>query len=227
MSRPSEHLTSEIAQELQHASGEQRRRIRRIEIVEVILLALVAVATAWSGYQAARWDGREALLYQTSSRLRNEADAANTTGGQQRLLDTSTFNTWILVRELGEKRVADLYVRRFSPEYMVAFHAWLETDPFSNPDAPAGPIFMPEYDNAQLERAHALNEQAEVAFENATHSREISDDYVRLTVLFATVLFLIAVAQRFTTHGVRIATTAIACVLMLVAVVGIAGLPRL
>jgi hypothetical protein len=49
----------------------------------VVLLATVAVATAWSGYQAARWDGHEALLYQTSTQLRSEAGAANTTGGRR------------------------------------------------------------------------------------------------------------------------------------------------
>ena len=46
------------------------------EILAVIALAVVAIATAWSGYHAARWDGRQAFLYGTSSRLRIEADEA-------------------------------------------------------------------------------------------------------------------------------------------------------
>ena len=29
------------------------------EIIEVIVLALVAIATAWSGYQAAEWNGQQ------------------------------------------------------------------------------------------------------------------------------------------------------------------------
>jgi hypothetical protein len=62
---PSEHLTAEVADELRHAADERKERRWRaelVEIAEVILLATVAVATAWSGYQAARWDGRESLL---------------------------------------------------------------------------------------------------------------------------------------------------------------------
>ena len=51
-----------------------------------------------------------------------------------------------------------LYERRFSPEYKVAFDAWLATDPFSNPEAPPGPSFMPEYVNPQLERGAEMNE---------------------------------------------------------------------
>jgi hypothetical protein len=40
-----------------------------------------------SGYQAARWDGRQALLYGRSSTIRIQADVKLTLGGQQRLLD--------------------------------------------------------------------------------------------------------------------------------------------
>jgi hypothetical protein len=226
----SEYLAAEVAEEFRRAGeerNERRRRTELVELIEVVLLATVAVATAWSGYQAAKWDGHEALLYQTSAHLRSEAGAANTTGGQRRLLDTSTFNTWIVTQETGDRKLADLYVRRFSPEYRVAFDAWLKTHPFGNPSAPPGPIFMPQYHNAELERSDRLNDAADVAFENATHSRNISDQYVRQTVLFATVLFLVAIAQRFTSHRVRLAAAALAGVLMLAAVVGVVGLPRL
>lgn len=57
----------EIAHELSRAesTGRQKRPWdETLEIVEAIFLALVAIATAWSGYQAARWDGRQALLYE-------------------------------------------------------------------------------------------------------------------------------------------------------------------
>jgi hypothetical protein len=230
MTNVPEHVGREVSHELQERTAtpeERRRRTELVEIVEVILLATVAVATAWSGYQAARWDGRESLLYQTASRLRSQSSIAYTTGGQQRLLDTSTFNTWIQAHVAGEDELADLYVRRFSPEYRVAFDAWLRTHPFTDADAPPGPIFMPEYHNPQLERATRLEEQANAAFEHGTQARETSDDYVRQTVLFATVLFLVAIEQRFATRGVRVAAAALAGTLMLVALFGLIGLPRL
>ena len=46
-----------------------------IEVVEVVVLALVAIATAWSGYQAAKWDGQQSVLYGTVSTDRFEANA--------------------------------------------------------------------------------------------------------------------------------------------------------
>jgi hypothetical protein len=117
------------------------------EIVEVVILA-IGIATAWSGYQAARWDGRQAFLYHEATRIRVEAGLAATLGGQQRLLDVTTFNTWIEARFEGRTELMALYERRFSPEYKVAFDAWLVTDPFSNTEAPPGPSFMPEYQPA-------------------------------------------------------------------------------
>jgi len=38
-------------------------RFQAIEIIEAVILALVAVATAWSGYQAAQWAGKRAEQY--------------------------------------------------------------------------------------------------------------------------------------------------------------------
>lgn len=61
---------------------EHRRRREVSELIEVVILAIVAVATAWSVYQAARWEGRQAFLYSESTRLRIEADESVTLGGQ-------------------------------------------------------------------------------------------------------------------------------------------------
>ena len=205
--------------------GANRRELG--EIVEVVILAVVAIATAWSGYQAARWDGRNAFLYGASTELWVRADEAATLGGQQRLVDISTFNTWIEERAQGQDEIADLYVERFSPEFRVAFDAWLATRPFSNPDAPPGPSFMPEYHNEQVERAAELHDRAAETFRSGTEARETEDDYIRLTVLFATVLFLIAVSQRFTYKRVRMAAVSLAAVLMTIALVGVIALPRL
>ena len=53
-------------------------RFEAIEIIEAVILALVAVATAWSGYQAAQWAGSRAEQYATASRLRVTAEGLAT-----------------------------------------------------------------------------------------------------------------------------------------------------
>jgi hypothetical protein len=226
-----EDMNVETAYTMSELGGDEKdmgRRHREIaEIAEVIILAIVAVATAWSGYQAARWDGRQAFLYGESGRIRIEASEAATLGGQQRIQDVATFNTWIVAQAQGQDRIADLYVDRFSPEYRVAFNAWLATMPFSNPEAPPGPSFMPEYHNAQTEHAKELNAEATRTFDEGTGARENADRYVRQTVLFATVLFLVAISQRFTYRVVRQTATGLAAAVMVFALLGLITLPRI
>ena len=65
------------------------------------------------------------------------------------------------------------------------------------------------------------------ASSEAPRARETADRYVRLTVLFATVLFLVAISQRFTYRAVRLAATSLAGALMIFALVGVITLPRL
>jgi hypothetical protein len=198
-----------------------------VEILEAVLLGVVAVATAWSAYHAAKWDGHEAELYAQASTLRIEANELVTLGGQQRLLDVSTFNTWIQAKNEGRDELAELYVRRFSNEFKVAFDAWLKTDPFSNPTAPPGPSFMPEYRNPQILQGAATNHEASRVFDEGTVARKQSEEYTGTTVVLATVLFLVALAPRFQSRRVRFALLLLTGGLAVYALVTILGFPRL
>lgn len=185
-----------------------------VEIVEGLLLAFVAVSTAWSGYQSALSSSRSAAAYGLSTKLRLESTAAQTTAGQQMLYDASTFNAWLGAEQAGNADLAALLLRRFRPEYRVAFDSWLRTDPLHNPDAPAGPMFMPEYRNAMSDRAAALDRQSTAALDAGTHARDVADDYVRVTVLLAVVLFLTALSQRFRIQNVRVGIISVALLVL-------------
>jgi hypothetical protein len=226
-----EAVNAEIAHkpgESHHAAApESSLRSELLEIAEAVVLALVALATAWSGYQAARWNGHQAYLYGTSTRLRVEAVVAATEGGQKRLLDVMTFNTWIEAKEAKDEKLAALYVHRFSPEYKVAFDAWLKTEPFTNQNAPAGPLWMPEYHNALIEKSAQTTKEATDAFAEGTEARMTAENYVRATVLLATVLFLVALAQRSKVRKVRLGIFLVAATLMVYSLVTVATYPRL
>jgi hypothetical protein len=227
-----EDLNAEIAGTLAEtaegtASPTRSRRNTVVELLEAAFLAVVAVATAWSGYQAAKWDGHSAELYAEASTIRVRADQLLTLGGQQRLLDVTTFNTWIDAETQGNDKLAALYVRRFSPEYKVAFDAWLQLDPFKNDDAPPGPGFMPEYVNHDLERGQELNAEAKGIFEEGTHAQTRAHDYVFTTVVLATVLFLLALSQRFGMSSARVGVLVVAGGLMVYGLITIIAFPRL
>lgn len=203
------------------------RWVRRLEIVEAVALALVAIATAFRGYQGAQWGGEQARLYGLASTTRFQADAASTLGGQQLAADASFFTAWLQARGAGNNELASMMEARFSPAYASAFRDWLATDPFTNPDAPAGPGAMPGFASPEMVEAGELNDRAAAYFASGTEARENANRYVRQTVLFASVLFLIAIAQRFRTRGVRIAVSALALGMLVFTLYGVVVLPRI
>jgi hypothetical protein len=222
--------------ELSHKLGERdekeesRRRQRwetLAEIIEVLVLAVVAVATAWTGFQASRWDGRQSYLYGHASSLRFQADAASTYGGQELAADAGIFTAWLEAHAANNVALESQFARRFTPDYAVAFDAWLKTDPFTNPKAPAGPGQMPEYKNPYFEQATKLNNEASSAFDEGTAARETSDKYVRDTVLFASVLFLVALAQRLKLREARFGLNGVAFGLLVFVLVSLLSLPRI
>ena len=223
----SEGLTVEVAHKMSEHRPHESAREQFLEIAEALMLSVVAVVTAWCGYQAAKWDGRQAYLYGTSGRLGVQAASLATEGGQQRLLDVVTFNTWIRLQETRDLKVARLYEERFSPDYKIAFDAWLKTDPFNNPKAPAGPSRMPEYRNSLLEQAAQISRQSTDTFAEGARAREIAEVYVQRSVMLATVLFLTALAQRFKIRRVRIALLLVAAALLAYQLVDLGMHPRL
>lgn len=217
----------EIAQHLsEHKESAQSLGHEILEIAEAVVLAVVAIATAWSGYQAALWTGHQAELYGQASKLRVEAEATATYANQERLYNASTVVEWLKAEAHGDKAMANLFERRFLPEFRPAFESWKKTDPLKNPNAPAGPQLMAEYRSAKTEEAAKLNDQATQRFDEGTRDRQYSDDYVRVTVTLATVLLLIAISQRFKTRGVRLGLLAAAVILMSTSVYHILVLPR-
>ena len=128
---------------------------------------------------------------------------------------------------VNDTKLMTQYERRFTPDYAVAFNAWLKTGPFTNPKAPAGPGAMPQYDNPYFDKATKLNNQASATFDQGTSARDTADKYVRDTVLFASVLFLVALAQRLKVRGARIALNVVAFGLLVYVLTSVLTLPRL
>jgi uncharacterized membrane protein len=211
----------------EHVTPHRRSRIHQIvEVVEAILLALVAITTAWSGYQSARWDSVQSELYGRSSRLRVEGQALEVEANQAKMYDSATVVEWLKAEAHGESKLADFFERRLLPEFQPAFQAWKKTDPLHNPNAVAGPALMPGYRDQRAEEAAKKNQTATELFDRGTEARERADEYVRVTVFLATVLLLIAIAQRFHSHRIRVVLATIALLMLSIPVWRLLTLPR-
>ena len=65
------------------------------EIIATVILAVATVATAWSGYQSARWGGEQSTKFSQAGALRTESTRASTKAGQLAQIDVSLFTNWI------------------------------------------------------------------------------------------------------------------------------------
>ena len=198
-----------------------------VEVIEALVLALVAITTAWSGYQSARWDSVQSELYGRSTRLRVESEGLVTEANQVKLYDAATVVEWLKAEAQGDTKLAELFERRLFPEIRPAFESWKNTDPLRNPNAPAGPTLMPEYRDVGAETAAGKSKEANDLFERGTRARETADEYVRATVFLATVLLLTAISQRFRSHSIRFLLIAVAILMLFVPVWRLITLPRL
>ncbi len=212
-----------------HEAGREartQRRDRTLSIAEAVLLSVVALTAAWSGYAAAKWNTEASVHLAEASALRAKANRAGLEAMELRNFDSSTFEAWFAAFTAGNQQAIAIAERRFRPEFRVAFDAWMATNPDTNPAAPPGPTFMPEYEQPLLAEATELDSQAEAAFSTGTKAGQTSDKYVRTTVFLASVLFLVGISTHFPLHNVRFGLIGLAAVLLVVAFIQLAQLPR-
>jgi len=203
------------------------RHSRIVQIGEAVLLALVTITAAWAGYSAAKWGTASRIDIAQSSTLRNLATRDDLTAISLRNFDASTFNAWFIAFTLNSPQKEAIAVRRFRPQFLVAFNAWMATDPLHNPHAPPGPTYMPQYKLPAQAQANALDNEATAKFNSGNNAGTISDNYVRITVFLAAVLFLVGIGSSFQLHSVRYALIAFGSVLLIISVVLILQQPAL
>lgn len=122
----------DVAHDLSHHRTHSKTHGIWLGFAEAAVLAIVAVATAWSGYQASRWEGTSTTDYALYERYTVLAQEKSTLAGQDRLYDIVTFNGWVAAKVAAREALATFYERRFRREYAVAFAAWMGLDPFHN-----------------------------------------------------------------------------------------------
>jgi hypothetical protein len=174
----------------------QDERADPLEIVAAMLLALAAVATAWSSYQASRWNGEQAKTFSRSTATRIESTRESGLADSQSQIDVATFTQWVNAYAQKQTKLADFYYRRFRSEFKPAVAAWIATRPLRNANAPLTPFVMPQYRLAAREEADRLEAGAEVLSAKARTNVQRATNYVLAVVLFAVSLFFAGMGMK-------------------------------
>jgi hypothetical protein len=219
------HAPHELTEHHEEAPDRPARGERVLEILAVLLMSVTTLATAWSGYQAARWSGEQSQSFARASATRIKAQQQTTAAGQLRIDDLLYFNGWLDARLAGNRPLAAIYERRFRPEFVPAFRAWLAQRPFTNPRATPGPLYVPQYRLAETARAAQLDEQADELYLEGTQARSNDDKYILSTVFFAGVLFFAGISLRVLWRPLRVVVLALASTMLFVGVGFVLSLP--
>lgn len=214
-----------------------------VELWTTILLAIAAIATAWAGFQSAKWGGVQASSTAAANAARAESVRASTTAGQQVSIDVNMFLFWLnsLVDDIDRgavkqpKSAADykptkgtisgFTFERFREEFQPAVRAWLDTDPFDNPDAPEVPFTMPEYELAEEAKAEEEVAEADENAARASDANQNSDNYVISVVLFASALFFAALAGKLRRRSYAIFAASVGTTLVVGTLIYLTFLP--
>src|SRR4030095_13235723 len=105
--------------------------------------------------------------------------------------------------------------------------AWRPPAAFNKRRAAPGPSYMPQYKLADQAKAEALDREAVEASAAGNHAGLVGDNYVRITVFLAAVLFLVGIGSTFKLHTIRYVLITIGSLLLLLATVLILQQPGL
>jgi hypothetical protein len=184
-------------------SETQADRFARLEVIATVLLALATVATAWSSYQASRWNAEQAKSAAAANALRISSAKADAVANTETQIDVATFTSLVDAYARHDAVLTSFYLERARLEFKPALDAWIATRPLRNAKAPPTPFVMPQYRLAARAQAQQADAQATVFSARALRDVQRSTNYILCAVLFAAALFFAGMSARLSSTTMR------------------------
>lgn len=199
-----------------------REWLSRLELFAVLLMALTAVMTAWSAFEASKWGGVMSIKFSEASATRTESVRSSNLANRQVTVDVDLFSNYVDAVANDDTAEAEFFRDRFPERLAVAVDAWEALDPLTDPDAPGTPFEMEEYVLEAAATADRLEQEADQRSAEARTANQDGDNYTITSVLFATVILLAALSSKVRTARTGLALLALAVVVFVasVAVIG-------
>lgn len=167
---------------------------RFVDVASVALISLAAVLTAACTYQSALWATQRTQLFNEANSHRLEAATAAGRSNAIEAIDVGLFVQYIAAEKNGNASLGRFLLAHLRPAMRPAMHAWLAMPEDARPNSP---FDLPEYRLATDVAAARETARAEEIFTQAQRAGDESDQFVRVTLTFATVSFLAAMSTKF------------------------------
>lgn len=169
---------------------------RIVDIASVVLISVAAVLTAVCGYQSARWGEEQSRLYSIASADRIRSAEAADRAIALTAIDVNLFLRYVDAVEAGDMQKARTINRWFRPEMRPAMSAWLAAQQRNKANAPSSPFVTPQYRLRTSAAAHRDEALADASFKAAQTAARHADEFLLLTIIFATVSFLAGISTK-------------------------------
>jgi hypothetical protein len=184
--------------------------------VTVLLLAAASVGSAWSAYQVSQWNGTETDEARASDAFRIDASREYALATQIVAYDASAVSQYAQATAAKNAELQSFLLETVvRPGFRPILAQWKEQ--YDVGEVPTNLLENQEY----LTELFAKSEIADVgALEASVRSEEAgnnADDYVRLTLFFATALFFAGITASFRNRLPRILLLSSAAVTLVIA----------
>ena len=212
---------------MSNASGAQRNRRsnnRLSEMIAVLMLGVATIGTAWSGYQASRWNQDQSDIARQGSDLRVEANRQFGLATQTILYDANLVTQYAKAVSDGDTKLQDFMKSTlFRTDFLPVIERW--QDAVRAGQTPPRLLEDRDYVDEQLAPYQETQAKAEAKDLEAKEAGDNGDDYVLLTLLLASALFFAGVTTSFKLELARLMLLGLAGVLLAYCISRIATLP--
>ena len=196
---------------------------RIVDIASLAVISAAAVLTALCSYQSGRWSGAEARHYDLANADRAAAAMSSNRAIAETAIDVNMFMQYGIAEEQGDTRREQFLFQRFRPEMQKAVAAWVATKPAHNDRAPKSPFEMPAYSLKSQQLSSQEDAKAHEDFAAAQVANRHADDFLLLTVIFASASFLAGMSTKmvFPQHAIVVGISLAALVYGLIRMIGL------
>jgi len=170
---------------------------RLIEIVAVLMLGVATVGSAWCGYQASQWNGKQDDEARAATDARVEASRQFGLATQKVAYDASMVAQYAQAFIDGNTKLTDFYRSTlFRPDFLPVVQRW--EDQVRAGGTPPTNLFQdPQYLTDVFTDYTKAQATADADTAKASEAGSLGDDYVLTTLLLASALFFAGVTTSF------------------------------
>lgn len=196
-----------------------------VDILTAVLLSLATVGSAWCAFQSSLWDGIQTFKLMDAHQAGRLASQKEIESIQIKSMNGILLMQYLDNSKAGNKELADFYFSRFDSTLKKATVEWLKSDPFNNVNALNSPMKMESYKLVEeKEYTEEMNNYIK-EMGNANIANQNSDNYVMLTVIFASVLFFGGIASTLRSTLMRNASIFLSSVIFIITIIILVSMP--